>query len=81
MLVLTLQVSSQQVEPGEQDDGRERRHQQLQASAAQQVHDGMAALRALRVGGRRGVQVGLSPSSVPCSILSSEDRGIKSQKT
>lgn len=52
--VLTLKVSSQQVEPGEQDDGRERRHQQLQASTAQQVHDGMMTLRAPRVRVREG---------------------------
>lgn len=58
--VLTLKVSSQQVEPGEQDDGRKRRHQQLQASTAQQVHDGMVTLRALRVrvGGEEGFKWG-----------------------
>lgn len=51
MGVLTLQVSSQQVEPGEQHNGRDRRHQQLQAPAAQQVHDGTAALRVGAGGG------------------------------
>lgn len=78
-LVLTLQVSSQQVEPGEQDDGRQRRHQQLQASAAQQAHGG-AVLRAVGLGvrgeGGGGVQVGFNPSMDVCSIVSSEeDRG------
>lgn len=68
MAELTLQVSSQQVEPGEQHDSRERRHQQLQAPAAQQLHGGTAVLR---VGVGRGFQVGLSPSSDLCNIFSS----------
>lgn len=66
-LKLTLQVSGQQVEPGEQHDGHQRRRQQLQASAEQQVHGGTATLRL------GGAQVGFSPSTDPRSISSSAE--------
>lgn len=60
-LGLTLQVSGQQVEPGEKHHGHQGRRQQLQASTEQQVHDGRA-----RVGGLRWASV---PQRTPAASL------------